>query len=507
MPTPTSPLLRSALPIALGIAAMATLAGCASVTAPPMRDAAAVRVGLAPDPAVAPVERYEAPQSADAWAPWPSDPVLSQLLTEARSNSPGLQAARARLDAARAQAGLTGLNAAPSGTLSARATETRLSTVEADPYDQGAPRPPRRSILQAGLAIGWELDLFGRVGTAKAIAERGVDAEAAALAGAEALLEAELVRLYALYRERASALDSLDQAMRASEQRRRDLAARIEAGLAEAPQGAEAEIEHRALQAAHAVAEAEHRDTRNRLLAAAGISPLLDHPVRRLLESPGAVPTPPAAGGYRLPADFLERRPDVLAADARLRAAIGETVLAERADWPSLTLLGTLASVASGGGLGNASSLSSVIGPSIEWHWFDFGRNRLREAAARAGEQASAADFEATVLRAVAEADSAIRAWEASRQAWEDTVAAAAAADRILQRAQVRADTGLEPRIVATTARLAALDAHRQAERAKAESLAAYATLRLALGVDAPANGRTAGSGVPHGIGGERVQR
>lgn len=475
---------RAVRAFVLAAAAIAVLVGCASVRPPTMRDTAAVRVGLAPQTSADSDRPAQAGTQADATVPWPDDPVLSQLLLQARRASPDLRAAQARLDAARAEAGLVAREAMPQGNLSAQATETRLSLVEADPYDQGAPRPPRRGLLRAGFAIRWELDLFGRVGTAQAIAERGVDAEAAALAGATLLLEAEIVRLYAAYRERESVLASLDGAIRISEQRKRDLSARVDAGLAESTELWQAETAHDGWQAERAAADAARTALRNRLLSAIGVSPLLDHPIRRLLEAPAGIPGPPAFDAYRLPADFLARRPDVLAAEARLRAAIGETVLAERADWPSLSLLGTLVSLSSAGSFGDAASIGSMFGPALEWDWMGFGRHQLREAAARARQDAAAAEFEAQVLGAVADADSAVRTWATSRAAWDEAVSASTMADRAWRRARSRAEAGLEPRASAATAQLLALEAERRVSGAQAEALAAYAALHLALGVD-----------------------
>jgi multidrug efflux system outer membrane protein len=452
-----------------------------------MLDSAAERVGLVgpeSDKASTPVSS----QAAVERSPWSFDPLLVALLQASRQNSPDLQAARARLDAARAVAGFAARGLAPAGGVSAQLSESQLSVTEADPYDQGSPRPPRRQILQAGLAVRWELDLFGRVGTAQAIAARGVDAEAAALAGAEALLDAEIVRLYALRRERQWARRSLAEALRLSEQRKRDTAERLAGGLAEPPELWQIEAEHAALRAEQAAAEAELQAARAQLLAAVGLSPLLDHPLRERLEAsaePGALPD---LQDYALPPDFLDRRPDVRMAEARLRAAMGETVFAERASWPSLTLLGSLASVALPGQFGEAATRSLGIGPALEWNWLSFGRNRLREAAAQAGEQALAAEFEATVLRAVADADGAARAWYAARSGWEEAVDAARLAEQAHLRMQKRVDAGLDARVLGLGAALELRAAERRAVQAWAEALAAYAALKLALGVDTAAD-------------------
>jgi outer membrane protein TolC len=190
-----------------------------------------------------------------------------------------------------------------------------------------------------------------------------------------------------------------------------------------------------------------------------------------------------------LPDDFLSRRPDVLVAEAQLRAAIGETALAERASWPSLRLLGSLASIALPGEFGEAATRSLGVGPVIEWNWLSFGRNQLQEAAARAGEQAIAAEFEGTVLRAVSDADSAIRNWEAARAAWVEATEAAKAAQRVSERSTTRSELGLEPRVSAINGELDKLAADRGVVEAQAQALAAYAALRLAFGVQMEAAG------------------
>ena len=56
------------------------------------------------------------------------------------------------------------------------------------------------------------------------------------------------------------------------------------------------------------------------------------------LQAPAALPAPPADDAIVQPSDLLARRPDVARADAQLRAAIGETVLAERAHLPRVSL-------------------------------------------------------------------------------------------------------------------------------------------------------------------------
>ncbi len=97
-------------------AVIAVLTGCASVRPPIMRDAAAVRVGLVAETSADAIAPTQIPTQRDIAVPWPHDPVLSQLMSQARRASPDLRAAQARLDAARAEAGLAAREAMPQGT-------------------------------------------------------------------------------------------------------------------------------------------------------------------------------------------------------------------------------------------------------------------------------------------------------------------------------------------------------------------------------------------------------
>ncbi|PTT78213.1 transporter, partial [Pelomonas sp. HMWF004] len=168
----------SALVLTLG------LGGCAAVAPGPQLPALQARHDTTLPAAAG---RAASPDTAGrAWWQDLRDPTLDALVAQAQARNLDLQAALATVREARARAGGVQADAGPQGSLAAQAQATRPALTEVDPYRQGQPRPPEQRLVTLGQALSWEIDLFGRVGTAQAVAEREVEAAAADARGAQA---------------------------------------------------------------------------------------------------------------------------------------------------------------------------------------------------------------------------------------------------------------------------------------------------------------------------------
>jgi len=169
------------------------------------------------------------------------------------------------------------------------------------------------------------------------------------------------------------------------------------------------------------------------LLNALGL--LLAQPPRALdAELSQAVPPPvlPRAVPVGLPSQLAHRRPDILSAEARLRAAIA-TVAAANADfYPRVSLSGSFGWEAlEGKDLLGWSSRTFTIGPAIHLPIFEGGRLKSTLALTQARQQQAAIDYRRTVLAAWHEIDDAIDTYasvlrkqeELERALHENTVA------------------------------------------------------------------------------------
>ncbi len=298
--------------------------------------------------------------------------------------------------------------------------------------------------------VSWEIDLFGRVGTASAVAQRQADAAAATAHSAEALLQAEVVRHYVLLRLYQHDLARLHEESDVLQRRHTLLQARERAGLADRREDLAAQAQREQAQATIAQTQAALHGTRAALAVLAGRAPATaeaDSTWQALLApqttSGVALPAVPDTTGVVQPTDLLARRPDVARADAQLRAALGETVLADRAHLPrlSLNLSAGLNVPLRRPGPGQRSALRRGPRPAMGLA----GRRpqprprRRRQGGRRSG-LAPVGEHRAA---GPGHSESALRGWGAARTAWQHATQAESAAQRAAQHAQKRFDTGL----------------------------------------------------------------
>lgn len=455
------------------------LPGCAAVAPGSQLPALQARIA-APLPAAAGRE-VSTDTAGRAWWRDLRDPTLDALVSWAESRNLDVRSALATVREARARATGVQADALPQGSLAVQAQVTRPALAEVDPYRQGLPRPPEQRLLTLGQALSWEIDLFGRTGTAAAIADRDVDAASADYSATQALVQAEVVKRYVALRHAQQAAHLAAQQVAVGERRLDVALARAHAGLAD-PRDADAArgelAQGRAAQAGWVAQIAAEQAALALLLGESAARPVA---VLRALQAPGALPEVPEDATLTVPADLLSRRPDVAQADARLRAGLGQAVLAERAHLPRLSLSATLGAQQPLGQLGRAHAMRYAAGPALQWDWLDSGRRAAHAAAIRAGNERAWAQLEKTVLTALAEGESALRDWQAQWQGWQQAQAARAAADQALNYSRRREAAGLEPASTALAAHQQQLHAAQRQLDQQARALAAHAQVQLAL--------------------------
>ncbi len=468
-------------PLLIAALSASLLAGCAAVVNPDSQ----VPAGTPPLAATADLGLATGTPARDWWRAY-GDAKLDALVAEAGERNRDLRAALAVVEAARALADASTRDTLPLGRLDAQAQAQRPATAEVDPYRQGLPRPPSSTVATLGHGLSWEIDLFGRVGTAMAVAERRADSATADWHAATALVQAEVVRHHTGLRLQQHAQRLLADEAAVHEERARQLALRVRAGLADRRELLAAQAEQARVAAERAQAEARLHAHGAALAVLTGRSPAERGAERgaggEALLKPAALPAVPADTAIVQPTDLLARRPDVARADAQLRAALGEAVLAERAHLPRLSLNLALGLHAPFGTLGNAGAMRYAAGPALSWDWLDAGRTKARAAAARAGQQAALQSFEQTVLKALQDSEDALRQWAAAREA----LAAARQAETLAAESAAhtghRVDAGLEPPLAALEGRATQLQARRATLSAQADALLAFGQTQLALG-------------------------
>ncbi len=482
MMTPTSltKRVRRSTALAAHVVALGLfLGGCASVAPPEQLPRLAARHDLSL-PAAADFQKATVPHRA--WWEELQDPQLNQLLTEAQAGSLRIQGALAAVQEARAIAGIASRAGQPQGSLGLSRVTSRASQPEVDPYRLGFPRPPEQQLFQLTQVFGWELDLFGRVDTARAVAERELDASQADLRGSQALLQADVVNRYIELRATQQAIGVIDEQIALEDAARQRVADRVSAGLMDSRElnGVDARLVH--LKAERGTLHHQVKQTLSAIAVLCGRTPADFGRMAPGLATPQPLPAVPQQSMLQLSDDWLGRLPHVARADAVLRASLGQEVLAQRAHLPRLSLGATLGLNESAARLGRASAVRYSAGPTLQWDWLDAGRIAAREAAANAGSERAWADFEQAVLQSLGDADSALRTWQAQYEEWQSAQQALSTMDRTFRYTRARQQLGLEPSVATLQSDAHRLQAQRTLHTRHARALQAYVNVQLALG-------------------------
>lgn len=306
--------------------ALAT-AGCA--LAPPP-DAAQIRSQSLPNAQVPPQWTggpLPAGPVARGWLPAFGDPQLDRLVAEAIVYNPDLQAAAARVEAAEAAARAAGAALYPQ--------------LNFGGHGGGKLGGDGTGVSGVGLFASWELDLWGKLRAQRAAAAAQYEATALDALYARESIAALVAKSWFLARE-AAVQRAIAGEMISSASSLVDLSReRVRVGRADELEVSQAEASALAYRDVQLQAEIARQNAQRAIEILAGRYPAAT--VEPGVDLP-AVPGPVPAG---LPAELLERRPDVRAAERRVAAAFYRTEQARAARLPTISLTGGVSSISS----------------------------------------------------------------------------------------------------------------------------------------------------------------
>ncbi len=462
------------------------IAGCAVRTPPPPQIPPTATV---PNDWV--VESRSAVAATSATTDWIAsfgDPQLDSIVAEAMANNLDLRMADAGLQIAAQLARKAGAALYP--WVSVNASASGLGGYEPDTASN-------RSGIS--LDVSWEIDLWGRIRAGKASA--GADFRAASadyefarlsLAGQTAKAWFQTVESKLQVRLSESAVDLYRRNLQLAE-------VRFTAGLV-------SELDSHMAEFQLATEEEFLRQARNGYeQGVRALEVLLGRYPAAELETVDmlvAVPPPVAAG---IPAQVLERRPDLVAAEERLAAAFHSIQVAEAARLPSITLTGSTGSA--------SSELRDTFGaPNPFWSLaagllapiFQAGNLQANVEIANAEQEAAVANYGQSALQAFSEVETALAQEDYLREALEFQEVAVREATAAARQASIQYDVGLidflsviqiQDALVSAQSGLLSLENMRLANRVN---------LHLALGGDygarapgQPVSGTDAGTDLP----------
>lgn len=347
-----------------------------------------------------------------AWWQIYADPQLDALEDGAEHDSPSLQAALARVRQAEA---LTAVARAASGPqVGAGANASRLRT--SANRDYALPNSPTPSTTQndfnAGLSARWETDLAGGLRRSIEAAQASAEQAQADAQTVRLLISANVASNYFSVRALDADIDQLAQLLALQEHILSLTRRRAELG-----QGTSLEV---AAQQSVVDATQVQLDTlrTQRGSQVAALAALVGQPAPdfSLPSAPLAtdIPHPPLG----VPADLLQRRPDIASAERAVAQASAQIGVASAARYPSLALTGNAGADSRAlSSLFSAPSALWSLGASLAATVYDSGRIDASIQAARAAHEASVAHYRDTVLGALAEVEGALHAEQALAEA------------------------------------------------------------------------------------------
>jgi outer membrane protein, multidrug efflux system len=341
------------------------------------------------------------------------DERLQELEREALTQNYDLRDAAARVEAARANLGITRSNQFPNAGASADISTIRISRDGQTPLPASFVPSQNRTFGEATLSLlSFELDFWGRL-------RRATEAARANLLGAEENRKAVITTLVSEVAADYFSLRELDDELEISQ---RTLTTRQEslelirnrqsggvATLLELRQGEQ--LVYTATETIPTLQQ-QIEQTENQISLLLGRNPGEVLRGRSLTEQ--EMPPEVPAG---LPSALLERRPDIRAAEQNLIAANAEIGVAKAAYFPQITLSGSLG--------GQGTQLSSLFsGPSAVWNFtpqvtqpiFTAGRLKSNVRFTQAQRDSALIQYEKAIQTAFTEVSNALIAHQRVRE-------------------------------------------------------------------------------------------
>jgi NodT family efflux transporter outer membrane factor (OMF) lipoprotein len=402
------------------------------------------------------------------------DEPLNALEARLDVSNNTLRAAQAQFDQARAL--LRSAAASRSPQVSGTGAPTRINHSENTP-NWSATAAEHYSDYLLRLDASYELDVWGRVRNTVAAARATAQASAADLEVVRLSLHAELAANYFAVRALDAEREILQSSVAAYEKALELTRNRYKGGVASAVDVAQAEAQLEGTRAQSIDVQARRAQVENAIAVLVGEpASALTVPVMALAGEP-----PPIPAG--LPADLLERRPDIAAAERRVAAASAQVGVARAAFFPALMLTAAT-------GFESAALVDLIRGVSGFWTaapaaavaLLDGGRRRAVSDQAKAGYERTVALYREATLTALREVEDQLATLRVLAEEATVQQAALAASERALALSTNRYKGGIATYLEVIAAQNAALNSRRTGASILARRLTASVLLVKALG-------------------------
>jgi len=368
------------------ICSSSSLSGCVDLA----KQAHAYPLMVVPQQWSTPYDASRSPQFplVDWWLYF-DDPLLTDLIGEARLSNTTVLMARANLRAAQALRDVAAASLMP--VLDAGASVQSSSTSNASRLAQ--------------LDANWSPDLFGQSRYGVAAATANVQASAASMADVQLAVAAEIAQDYTTMRGSQSRLEIASANLSTQTETLQIVRWRMQAGLATLLEVEQARADMQQTQAQLPKLQISIEQSRHALAVLTGQAPAA---LSDRLSAPAPIPQAIDNLALDIPIQTLRQRPDVRQAEYLLRAALARYAQADAARLPSFDLAGSIGINSLGAAAVKGTSFFSSILASISVPIFHGGALRARVREQQAEVEQARAFYGAAVLKALREVEDAL---------------------------------------------------------------------------------------------------
>jgi multidrug efflux system outer membrane protein len=331
------------------------------------------------------------------------DASLHELESQALAANQELKAAVARVDQARATARVARSELFPTLNLDPSFTRQRYSPNQVPSFG-----PITANTFRAPLDLSYEIDLWGRVRRGFESARADAQASLAAFYNVLLTLQTDVAQNYFALRALDAEIATVSGTVDLRKEQVRLVRSRFDGGIGSELDVARAETELATTEAEAASLAQRRNQLENAIAILVGANPSIFKLPALAQANTNWNPQPPTVPAG-LPADLLERRPDVAEAERQLASANARIGVAKAAFFPVLSLTGSGGYVSADiESLFNWSSRSWSIGPTLSLPIFAGGRNRANYKRSQAAYEETVARYRQQVLIAFGDIENSL---------------------------------------------------------------------------------------------------
>lgn len=366
-----------------------------------------------------------------------NDPTLTALEQQASTNSPNVRAAFERIEQARAVARITRADLFPKVTFDPSGARTRYSPERvAQPHAYISAYTANDFLMPADLS--YEVDLWGRVRRSFRAAREDAQGDAAAYQNILLSLQASVAQLY--FNIRSVDLDRkvVSQSIELRKKNLELVESLHRGGADSAVDVAQAQTELASAEADYIGLNLQRAQLENSLGTLCGQAAT----TFRIAETSRTYRPPDIPVG--LPAELLERRPDVAQAERAMAAASERIGVAKAAYFPSVRLTGAAGTESADlQNIFNWENRIWTIGPSISLPIFEGGRIRADVQRAQSAYREAVEQYRAQILVAFREVEDGLAGLTLLKQQFETQMRAVEGAQKVSDLSRLRYKEGL----------------------------------------------------------------